>query len=159
MRKFAFTLQSMLNLKESQEKQMRNTLGALARRLNELTAERDELLGRRGRASGEYGERLASGMMAAETQWYTDYFRMMKETLDGQECRIAAAAGELEECRAKLVEAMREIRTLENLRGKQYEQYQQEIQQEQEKTIGDFVSFQSTHKPGKAQQAPQERTP
>ena len=147
MKKFVFTLQALLNLKQSQEKQERNSLAALTVRLNQLLAEREDMLGRRQRASEAYGERLASGMRAAETQQYTSYFRMMKDLLAEQDRRIEAARAETEECRRRLVEVLREIHMLENLREKQYQQYQQEMQIEQEKTIGDFVSYQSSQTP------------
>ncbi len=147
MKKFVFTLQTLLNLKQSQEKQERNNLAALTVRLNQLTNERDEMVGRRERASEEYGQRLASGMRAAETQQYTAYFRMMKDLLAEQDRKIEAARQETEECRRRLVEVLREIHMLENLREKQYQQYQQELQIEQEKTIGDFVSYQTAQPP------------
>ena len=148
MKKFKFTLHALLHLKESLEKQERNNLGAATRRLNELMGERDDMLARRESAQQEYGEKLVSGMRALETQQFTAYFRMMKDMLEEQERRIAEAQAEVEACRKRLVEVLREIRMLENLKDKQYQEYLQEAQVEQDKLIGDFVSFQSKTKTG-----------
>lgn len=147
MKKFTFTLQALLHLKEALEKQERNSLAAATRRLNALVQERDDMLARRETASRDYSARLSGGMMASETQRYTSYFRMMKEALELQDRKIRDAQAEIEACRQRLVEAMREIRMYENLREKQYQQYLQEMQIEEEKAIGDFVSFQNSQKP------------
>jgi flagellar protein FliJ len=147
MKKFVFTLQALLHLKESLEKQERNNLAGIARRLNALNAEKDDMLCRRESASQDYAAKLAGGMMASETQRFTSYFRMMKELLEEQDKKIDAVQAEIEACRQRLVEAMREIHMFENLKDKQYQQYLQDAQIEEEKTIGDYVSFQTTHKP------------
>lgn len=147
MKKFSFTLQALLHLKESLEKQERNNLAVLTRRLNELLSDRDDMVRRRENASELYSAKLASGMMASETQQYTHYFRMMKETLEEQAKKIKLVQDDIEACRQKLVEVMREIHMYENLKDKQYQEYLQEVQIEEEKTIGDFVSYQSTQKP------------
>lgn len=147
MKKFTFSLQALLHLKESLEKQERNSLAAATRKLNTLAREKDDMLARRETASQEYASKLAGGMMASETQRYTSYFLMMKEALELQDRMIADAQAEIETCRQRLVEAMREIRMYENLRDKQYQQYLQEIQIEEEKAIGDFVSYQNSQKP------------
>ncbi len=147
MKKFTFTLQALLHLKESLEKQERNSLAAATRKLTALLQEKEDMLERRETASQDYSARMAGGMLASETQRYTSYFRMMKEMLELQDRKIHEAQAEIEACRQRLVEAMREIRMYENLREKQYQQYLQEMNNEEEKAIGDFVSYQNTQKP------------
>jgi len=147
MRKFTFTLHALLHLKESLEKQERNNLAVITRKLHMLEAGRDELFRRRGGASASYGNELAEGMQVAGTQRYTDYFRMMKDLIAEQDRKIRDAQEEIEACRKRLVEVLREIRMLENLRDKQYAQYLQEVQAEEDKMIGDFVSFQTNLNP------------
>lgn len=147
MKKFVFTLQALLHLKESLEKQERNNLGGITRRLNALLSEKEDMLRRRESASQDYAARLAEGIMAPETQRFTSYFLMMKELLEEQNRKIAAAQAEIEACRQRLVEVMREIHMFENLKDKQYQQYLQEVQIEEEKAIGDFVSYQNKQKP------------
>lgn len=147
MKKFTFTLQALLHLKESLEKQERNGLAAATRRLGALLREKEDMLGRREKAGADYAARLAQGMPAPETQRFTDYFRMMKDLLAEQETKIRAAQEDIEACRRRLVEIMREIHMYENLREKQYQQYLKELQTEEEKAIGDFVTYQTTNKP------------
>jgi flagellar protein FliJ len=147
MKKFTFTLHALLHLKESVEKQERNNLAVLTRKLRDLEAEREAMIARRDGAADNYGAKLAGGMAVSETQGFTDYFRMMKELLREQEARIVRASGEIEECRKRLVEILKEIRMLEKLREKQYAQYLAEVQAEEERTIGDFVSYQANLNP------------
>jgi flagellar export protein FliJ len=147
MKKFAFSLQVLLHLKESLEKQERNNLGLITRRLNELLSGREEMVRRRETANQTWSEKLSEGMEASETQQFTLFFRMIKELVEEQDKKIKKTQDELETCRLKLVEVMREIHMLENLKQKQYTQYLQEVQIEEEKTIGDFVSYQSAKKP------------
>jgi flagellar export protein FliJ len=147
LRKFTFTLHALLHLKESVEKQERNNLSVISRKLHALEAEREEMLTRRDSASASYGEHLAEGMPVSDTRKFTDYFRMMKELISEQDRKIQDAQVEIEACRKRLMEVLREIRMLENLRDKQYAQYLQEVQAEDEKMIGDFVSFQTNMNP------------
>jgi flagellar FliJ protein len=147
LRKFTFTLHALLHLKESVEKQERNDLAVATRRFHMLENEREELVQRREGAAATYAAMLTRGMAVSETQRFTDYFRMMKDLLEEQDRKITEVQEEIEACRKKLVEVMREIRMFENLRDRQYSQYLQEVQAEEEKTIGDFVSFQTNLNP------------
>jgi flagellar export protein FliJ len=143
MRKFTFTLHALLHLKESIEKQERNSLAVITRRMHQLQAEREEMERSRSEASESYSAKLAGGMAVADTQRFTDYFRLMKDLLAEQDKKIALEQEEIEACRKRLVEVLREIHMLENLRDKQYSLYLQEVQAEEEKTINDFVSYQT----------------
>jgi flagellar FliJ protein len=143
MRKFTFTLHALLHLKESMEKQERNNLAVITRGLHQLQAGREEMERSRGEASESYAAKLAGGMAVADTRRFTDYFRLMKDLLAEQDKKIALAQEEIEACRKRLVEALREIRVLESLRDRQYAQYLQEAQTEEEKAIDDFVTYQT----------------
>lgn len=147
MKKFVFSLQALLHLKLSIEKQEKSNLAAATRKMNALVSEREGMVARRDEASALYGAKLAEGMLASETHRFTSYFRMMKDALEEQDGKIRQAQGELDACRQRLVEIMREIHMLNTLRDKQYQQYLQEVQSENDRAIGDFVSYQTTNRP------------
>jgi flagellar FliJ protein len=147
MRKFTFTLHALLHLRQSVEKQERNNLAVITRKMHQLEDERDAMLLRRDEASEVYKAKLQEGIPVSDTKQFTDYFRMMKDLLEEQARKILEAQQELEDCRRRLVEVMREIRTLEKLREKQYTEYMQEVQSEEERMIGDFVSYQTGQNP------------
>lgn len=141
MKKFTFTLQTLYGLKQSLERQERNELGRLTARLNELEAGETALLARRAQAGQEFAARIAQGMTAADTTVHTSYQRALREQIAEQRAKIRQAREDVDGCRARLLEAMREVHMLEKLRERQYEQYLKDLQAEESAAINDFVSF------------------
>ena len=141
MKRFAFTLQPLYHLKQSLEKQERNTLGQLTARLHQLEAAEEALVAERARAGQEFSQRLTAGMTAADTGLHVVYDRAMGERITEQRAMVRQARADVEACRARLVEAMREVRMLERLRDRQYEEYLKLMQAEESAVINDFVTF------------------
>lgn len=147
MKKFVFTLHALLHVKELLEKQERNTMLLLTRKLNQLTDEREELQRRRAEAAEGCSAKMREGIHANEAVQYADYLRLMTDLLKEQDTKIASVLAELDSCRTRLVELLKEINMLQKVKEKQYQQYLVDAQTEDEKMIGDFVSYQTTQKP------------
>lgn len=144
MRKFVFTLHALLHVRELLEKQERHHMLELTREIRELENERERMSGRRDGAACSLSGRMGAGVTVIEAQQVAGYLKRMTAELRAQDERIRSATAELEQCRARLVEVLKDINMLEKARDKQYQQYLADVQTEDEKLIGDFVSFQTT---------------
>ncbi len=146
MRKFVFTLHALLHVKELLEKQERHRMLELTRALSDLQDERARMEHCRDSAARALSQKMGGGVTVTEAQQFAGYLRRMTDELRSQDGRIAQAQQQLEECRARLVEVLKDINMLQKVKEKQYQQYLAEAQLEDDKLIGDFVSFQTTQR-------------
>ncbi len=146
MRKFVFTLHALLHVKELLEKQERHRMLELTRELNDLQDEKARMEHSRDSAARALSQKMGGGVTVTEAQQFAGYLRRMTDELRSQDRRIAQAQQKLEECRARLVEVLKDINMLQKVKEKQYQQYLADAQLEDDKLIGDFVSFQTTQR-------------
>lgn len=145
MKKFVFTLHALLHVRRLLEKQERHHMLQLTREIHELEDERSRMSDSRDGAARALSGRMGKGVTVTEAQQVAGYLVRMTEELKVQDERIRSANVELEQCRARLVEVLKDINMLEKVREKQYQQYLADVQKEEDKLIGDFVSFQTTN--------------
>lgn len=144
MKKFVFTLRALLHVRQLVEKQERHHMLQLTREIHELEDERTRMSDSRDGAARALSGRMGRGVAVTEAQQVAGYLVRMTQEIKAQEERIRCANVELEQCRARLVEVLKDINMLEKVREKQYQLYLADVQKEEDKLIGDFVSFQTT---------------
>lgn len=141
MKKFRFTLQSLLNVKMSLEKQKTAELADQNRIIKKLEGELDALNVRREKSAAEYAEKMErGGMSAGDVASYSAGIRALHERIIAQMEKIRRAILVKDKIMAELVELMGERKMLENLREKQYQEYLEEARREDAKIIDDFMS-------------------
>ncbi len=141
MRKFKFTLATLLKIKEAQEKQKKLELAEAERLLRLAQEELEALYTAFETKRAEYNEKLKTGADVNDLQAYSRYFTYLRERTELQKVKVKQAEAEKLKRQAALIEAMTEVKALNKLKEAQYEEYLQELKIEQEKEIGDFVSF------------------
>ncbi len=141
MRKFKFTLATLLKIKEAQEKQKKLELAEAERLLRLAREELEALYAAFETKRREYNEKLQTGADVNDLQAFSRYFTYLRERTELQKVKVKQAEAERLKRQQALVEAMTEVKALNKLKEAQYEEYLQELKAEQEKEIGDFVSF------------------
>lgn len=142
MRKFVFTLQSVLKFKQTTEKRQKADLAnvmALLRKLYDedmaldlafqRTTESQELVLRRGIN------------IAEELPRHAAYFLYIRDEKKALRKKIDAAELARERCQRALIKTMNEIKTLEKLKDEQYRLYLEEVRAEEDKAMADIISF------------------
>ena len=144
MKRFVFKLQTLLNIKQSFEKEQLAKLlecDALIARLNgELAALRDSFEQMRL----EYNQKAASGMVVSSASNYVSGFEFLKDSIEAKKDEIAVAEADRLKIQLKLIEIKRDIKVYEKLREKQYEEYLKEVKLEEDNLIGDILSYKVT---------------
>ena|GEM_PF-337286 len=142
MKKFKFSLQALLNYKETLEKTQKADLKRAQQALRELLDEEARLL--RAYADNERSlERaLQTGKnIAAALSEHDAYFRFLRDALIELRERIVKAEQVRDKCMDILIKTMKELKTYNKLRDEQYQSYKKEILAEESKEIDDLVSF------------------
>ena len=143
MKKFRFTMQTLLNVKLTLEKQHKAEIAECAARIRRFEAEQQENFDLLSRQRGRYKLQLAEGMPAAEVKIWRGSFLAMRECIERQAAKIETAEDERRRIERKLIEIMKERKMLEKLREKQLEEYGAEQRAEDAAIIDDFMSHKS----------------
>jgi len=142
MKKFVFSLQSLLNYKLTVERQQKADLKRAQQTLRELQDEEKRLLQAYADNERSLEEALRENInVVAALSEHDAFFRFLRDALIAVRERIIKAERVVTECQTRLIKTMREIKTYNKLRAEQYQEYMKEIQLEEEKEIGDLVSF------------------
>lgn len=142
MKKFVFTLQAVYGIALGNEKQQKALLKKAEEKLRALNAELMALYEAREEAHRRCALEMQQGTGATRLNQYSAYLESLEEAIEKKKQSIREAEKERERIIAALVEARKEVKTLENLKERQYEEYLEEVKREEEQAIGDVVSYQ-----------------
>lgn len=140
MRKFKFTLQSVLNVKLSLEKQYMAELGACEARIRLFQKELEEIMDRRERSRKEFRRAVSEGLKAPELTVFSAGFAALREKIAAQRRKIETAEDEKRRVQSRLIEVMQERKMLEKLKEKQMEEYKLLQKAEDAAAIDDFLT-------------------
>lgn len=144
MKQFVFSLQSLYDIKLSEEKQQKIALLTIEK---ELQARKEELkqLGQQfDIAKCEYCEVVAVGIEAVRVKQYGHFFSRLKAAMVVVKEQITAVELRKEQCVNALVELRKEKKLLDTMREEQYAGFLKERKKQQEALINDIVSFKTT---------------
>lgn len=136
MKKFKFTLQTLLNIEVALEKEKKNELAMIVAEIARLE-ELKEKYGNDMIDAMRYSFKTMNISDLMNTENYTKY---LKKCIEDTELEIAVKEDEKRVAQAALVECMRKRKTYERLKEKQLESYKKEVEAEEAKNIDDFVS-------------------
>jgi len=142
MKRFKFTLQSLLNVKLSLEKQQKSELAAAQARLDGFVRELADMETRLEAQRAEYDLQGGPAVRTFDLAARDIGFKALFERMDSQREKIRVAETERTRVRKQLTETMGERKMLEKLQEKQRERYQEEVRREEAKLMDDFMSHQ-----------------
>jgi flagellar FliJ protein len=142
MKRFEFSLSKLQDYKEQMLESEKNTLGILRKELNDLHFALEELHKLIDLKSDELAYIMISGVTSADFAARKRFITLKQQ--EGHETRraIAMKEQEVEVQLQVVVEATKEVNTLEKLEERQLEEYRYAEMKEEELFIEEFVSNQ-----------------
>lgn len=141
MKKFEFTLETLLGIKEREEKERLRELGDANNRLTQAQAVLDALKEEEVNLRQDWQNSLRSGWQTPDYRQYDQYFVRLHELQDQQKIKIHQIEQERDQIQERLIRVMNEIKSLLKMKAKQYEAYKKEVAKEEEKAVDDMITF------------------
>lgn len=146
MKRFQFTLQKLMDFRQQELDRQKNTLSALQADLQRMHQEKEELIHRVEQSSEELDVVCRQGAQAYEISVRKRYIVSLQQEIHAHEFSISIKQEEVNKQLGVVVEATKDVRTLEKLEEKQLEEYKAAATKENEQFIEEFVSGQSIRK-------------
>lgn len=142
MKKFVFTLQSVLDYSIALEKTQKAELSRAQETLNKLLNMLEELEKAYRRNCISLEAAIDRGInLPHEMSKHDDYFKYLRASKAELMKKKEAAEKERDKCMEKLVSTMKRIKVYSKLRQEQYRNYLHQVKLEEEKEIGDIISY------------------
>lgn len=136
MKKFKFTLKTLLDVTIALEKECKNKLAVVNGQLNELLDIREGFYSELKETENFY----SSAMTLADLVNADRYIQSLKQKIVDINVEISIKEHEKSEIQQELIEMMKKRKTYEKLKEKQYADYKKEVSLEEDKIIDDFIS-------------------
>ena len=146
MKRFQFTLQKLMDFRQQELDRQKNSLSALQADLQRMHQEKEELIRRVEQSSEELDVVCRQGAQAYEISVRKRYIVSLQQEIHAHEFSISMKQEEVNKQLGVVVEATKDVRTLEKLEEKQLEEYKAAATKENEQFIQEFVSGQSIRK-------------
>ena len=143
MKKFQFTLQKLMDFRQQELDRQKNTLSALQAELQRIYQEKEELIRRVEESSQDLEIICRQGAQVFEVSVRKRYIVSLQQEIHAHDASAAMKQQEINKQLGVVVEATKDVRTLEKLEEKQLEDYKAAANKENEQLIEEFVSGQS----------------
>ena len=140
MKKFQFTLQKLMDYREQELDRQKNTLNALRGELNKIESAAAELRRKVFSESTELERICTEGAQAYEISVRKRYIVTLQQEIHMREAQAVQKRQEIDAQLGVVVEATKDVKTLEKLEEKQLEEYRALENKENEQFIEEFVS-------------------
>lgn len=141
MKKFSYSLQNVLNLKEKMESQEKVLFQAAMAELRKEQEVLEELEQRKLGYEERLRECVSTKLDLLSVKTNREAIEIMKDRIQQQVGRIRRAERHAEVARMRLEEAIKERKTLEKLKEDAFAQYMKDYEKEEQKEIDELVSF------------------
>jgi len=140
MKKFQFTLQKLMDYREQELDRQKNTLNALRGELNKIESAAADLRRKVFAESTELERVCSEGAQAYEISGRKRYIVTLQQEIHMREAQAVQKRHEIDAQLGVVVEATKDVKTLEKLEEKQLEEYRALENKENEQFIEEFVS-------------------
>lgn len=143
MKKFHFTLQKLLDFRNQELERQKNSLAALQGEKKHIEEARELLVQKVIEESEQLDRVYRLGAVAYEIAVRKRYIVTLQQEIHIKEQQAVQKQQEIEKQLGVVVEATKDVRTLEKLEEKQREEYNFKVGKENEQFIEEFVSGQT----------------
>lgn len=140
MKKFQFTLQKLKDFREQELDRQKNALALLQADLKHIEDARELLIEKVAEQSEQLERVCRLGSTASDISMRKRYIVTLQQEIHVKEQLAEEKKREIEKQLEVVVEATKEVRTLEKLEEKQLEEYNAAAGKENEQFIEEFVS-------------------
>lgn len=141
MKKFIFTLQKLLDINISIEKQQKNELTVINKRINMLESDKLQKESEIEQMHIQTEKLLSEHCKVEKIQSLNFYIFCLNKKVNAIKGLLEEENIKRQKVQAELTNTMIKRKSLEKLREKQYKQYLSELKKEEEKASDDFVTF------------------
>ncbi|MBR6390396.1 MAG: flagellar export protein FliJ [Lachnospiraceae bacterium] len=138
---FRYRLQNILNIKQQLQTQAEMEFGLAQSRLNEEEARLEKLIARKEGYIEEGRRMRLDDIDVVKLAENERSVKVMDEFIEGQRENVRLAERAVEAARAKLTEAMKEVKVQEKLREHAFEEFVEEQKAVESKEIDELVSY------------------
>lgn len=143
MKKFQFSLQKLMDFREQELDRQKNTLSMLQADLRHIQEARELLLDKVDEQSEQLERVCRLGSSASDIAMRKRYIVTLQQEIHLKEQQALLKQQEIEKQLGVVVEATKDVKTLEKLEEKQLEEYNHQAGKENEQFIEEFVSGQT----------------
>lgn len=140
MKRFEFSLNKLLNYKQQVLKREKNDLANLRKQQQLAIDEKKQLIQKLKDADDEFVLTSNKGMSAQHMVLAKSYINSISEQIRSLDRLIHILESQIEKQLGVVVEATKEVSSLEKLEEKQLEDYKKAVQKAEETFIGEYVS-------------------
>jgi flagellar FliJ protein len=140
MAKFSFRLQSVLNVKNQQEDNIKNELGKALRRLDNEKHKLTQLKSSLIDLEAQFNEKVKKSDVYKLIK-FNEYLSLITSKIKLQKENVNCAALNVDKVREELVKAVKERKILDKLKEKKKNEYFQEQKWFEQKTNDEIVSY------------------
>lgn len=140
MKKFQFSLDTVLRYKQQVLDGLQNEYAAAALRVQQQEERLRQAEASYRDQNREFRAAAAEGITIADAMSYESGLRVLEKQIQTEEETLRRLQAEAEEKRLKMVAARQETASLEKLRDHKLEDYQKQVQKQEEQFIDELVS-------------------
>lgn len=140
MKKFRFSLETVLDYKQQALDSLRAEHGAILAQVRAQEQAVQALEEEHRRADDEFTQRKLEGINVLDALNFEQYLRAVERRLQTEHQKLEALERQEEKKRSQVVEARKETATIEKLKEHKLEDYHKAVQKAEEALIDEFVS-------------------
>ncbi len=141
MKKFAFSLSKLMEVKDQQLSQEKEKLGEFRRKLSDLEKELEENREKQKQTNNYYVAQMANGgLTVPEIQTTKNYIQRLRDEEQEIKENIEYAVQDVEFQVKVVVEITQDIKIMEKLKDKKIDEYNKMLQKDQEQFIEEFIN-------------------
>lgn len=140
MKKFAFSLDTVLRYKEQVLESLRGEHARILARVRQCEREIEDLERERRTCAGKLEAGRREGMSIQDIRTYSNYWDGLGVRIRDKQEELTMIQEEEEKKRQEVVEAKKETSSIEKLKEHKLEEYNKAVQKQEEQFIEEFVS-------------------
>jgi len=141
VKKFRYTLETVLNIKEQKQKIEKEKMAILISKYEVQKNKLIEILNKIEKMTKENEENKVLGISAMNLRQFNLYIESLYEKYNQQKATLKEIEEEIEKERQNLMEVSKEKEALESLKEKKYEEYKYQTLIEQNLMIDEQISY------------------
>lgn len=141
MKKFQFTLSTVLNYKNQVLDALKNEHGKILARIREQEEIIQKLEQEYQNCNAEFNKKKMEGVTIVESLGFEAYLRRLEILIKQEEKTLALIKEEEEKKREEVIAAKQDTSSLEKLKEKKVEDYNKEVQKVEELFVEEFVAY------------------
>ncbi len=145
MKRFEFSLNKLMGYKKQVLDREKNDLAHLRRQQQQMLDEKSELEARLTSSNNEFCQKSGVGMTVLQITMFKSYHQSLSQQIKELEASIEKMEEKVQKQLGVVIEATKEVSSLEKLEEKQLEEYNFTVAKQEEQFISEYV-MNSTYK-------------